>query len=128
MATLGQFPLSHSCANADSLGKPFSTGQKSPGSVHYSAESAGQGMRANNQCPMNQNPAVGNFTAETQRGEAATKRNGPLHRRGGKSAEVSEQAISVSFPPLRCIGPDRNPCGARGLGRIAIERPGGPGR
>lgn len=52
MATLGQFPLSHSRANAVSLAKPPATGQKPPGTGQHPAELAGQGRRVNDQCPM----------------------------------------------------------------------------
>lgn len=54
MAAMGQFPLSHSRANADSLGKPSSTGQKAPGSELHPAELAGQGDWANDQGPKTQ--------------------------------------------------------------------------
>ena len=40
MATMGQLPLSHSRANADSLEKPSSTGQNPPGSAPHPAEPA----------------------------------------------------------------------------------------
>jgi len=40
MAAMGQFPLSHSRANPDSLEKPSSTGQNPPGSAPHPAESA----------------------------------------------------------------------------------------
>ncbi len=40
MATMGQFPLSHSRANADSLKKQTSTGQNPPGFTPHPAESA----------------------------------------------------------------------------------------
>lgn len=121
MATVGRFPLSHSCANADSLGNPASTGQDTPRSPRHPAESAR---------PLHHHPDAGRrpVARTKRRHQHQIRRAG--NRDGGRLGHgnvqrTPDKELKRRTQPGPCSRESR---GSREGGEVSEETQDGPGR